>query len=57
MNLIFLKFFKKAMVLGDQAELILITSSPTTSYVVFSKFLDHSEPECMVVFVIQKERK
>lgn len=32
------------MGLGDQAELILITSSHTISYVIFSKFLDYSGP-------------
>ena len=38
-------FLNKARGLRDQAEFILITSSPTTSYVVFSKFLYHSGPQ------------
>lgn len=36
---------KKAIDLGDQAELSLITSSPITSDLIFGKFLYYSGPQ------------
>lgn len=40
-----LKKKKKAIDLGDQAKLSLITSSPITSDLIFGKFLYYSGPQ------------